>query len=276
MARKITSSEKKELLLIGDAYRASIYSSDNLPSMLTNFSEKLKAINGDISKTILSEVLHFKDLSVSRNFFSIFRSWINELYDILLDKLPESVTFTIECRRKSAQGVVRKLLRNYLDGSSVNLFDLLAFRTIFDSLESAEELEKVCYTVKKICITFFRDKLCILCTPNKQVGSDPLVKNYIEVPKSNGYQSIHLGFRTFEMEFFEVQIRTLQMHELAEYGRAAHLKYKDKVDSLVSEYIYFEPEKVHMPHFKLLVNNSVYDKIGLLDALHIEQRSKTF
>ncbi|MDE6834821.1 MAG: TGS domain-containing protein, partial [Ruminococcus sp.] len=52
-------------------------------------------------------------------------------------------------------------------------------------------------------------------------------KNYIDNPKSNGYQSIHLTMLTHDGVPFEVQIRTWEMHKIAEYGLAAHWKYKE-------------------------------------------------
>ncbi|MDE6035907.1 MAG: RelA/SpoT family protein [Ruminococcus sp.] len=56
-------------------------------------------------------------------------------------------------------------------------------------------------------------------------------KNYIDNPKSNGYQSIHLTVLSPDGVTFEVQIRTWEMHRVAEYGLAAHWKYKSLINS---------------------------------------------
>lgn len=278
MAKQQTllEEQKDELMSIGNVYREAIYTNENVPKLLKKFSEDLKILDGEISQTILSEILHFTSLVESRDFFCGFRGWIDELYDFLLEALPNTVSFTIECRRKSVQSTVRKLIRNYLDGISVNLFDLIAFQIIIDSLVSKDKLKEYCYIVKRTCISFFKEKFCTLCTPNKQVGSDPLAKDYIEVPKKNGYESIHLAFRTLNMEFFEIQIKTLDMYEHAKVGESGHKEYKDKEDKIVSQYICFEAEKVKIPHFRIFIDGSLYDKIGLKDALHVEYRPKTF
>lgn len=90
-----------------------------------------------------------------------------------------------------------------------NITDIIAFRIITNSVEDCYRIVGVIHTNFKMLPGFFDD--------------------YISTPKANGYQSIHtivLGEKNHRME---VQIRTKEMHEIAEYGVAAHWSYKQDV-----------------------------------------------
>lgn len=267
----LTDAQKAELEIIGNMYRQAIYSEPKLLPMVIRFYKSLESHPGEISQEIVAEVIRFSDVIQNKHFISTLRSWINELFEILSEALPPEISITINCRQKSFQSMVCKVIKNYLEGKSVDLFDLLAFRIVLDSLYSKEELEPYCYTVKDICISFFRDKRSTLCTPNKLVGSDGLMKDYIKNPKANGYQSIHLAFKTREKDVFEVQIRTLDMHDKGENGEADHGQYKDDEYALLEPYIYFNIDEVRAPLFRRLSNGTLYDQIGLLTARRIEK-----
>lgn len=91
-----------------------------------------------------------------------------------------------------------------LDG----IFDLFAVRIILDT-----EIANDCYTVFGIVSSIYQP------VPNR-------FKNYISLPKPNGYQSLHTTVVGPDGRMVEVQIRTKNMHEVAEKGVAAHFKYK--------------------------------------------------
>ncbi len=107
-------------------------------------------------------------------------------------------------RVKSHAGIYRKM---YIQGRSFDeIFDIYAVRVIVDSVND-------CYNVLGLIHEMFRP------LPNR-------FKDYISTPKPNMYQSLHTTVVSKEKIPFEVQIRTWEMHYTAEYGIAAHWKYK--------------------------------------------------
>ena len=110
----------------------------------------------------------------------------------------------IEGRVKSFYGIYRKV---YMQGRNFDeIFDVYAVRIIVDTVIE-------CYNILGIIHDMFRP------LPNR-------FKDYISTPKQNMYQSLHTTVIDKEAIPFEVQIRTWDMHHTAEYGIAAHWKYK--------------------------------------------------
>ena len=117
----------------------------------------------------------------------------------------------VDGRIKSVHGIYRKM---YLRGKEYNqIYDIYAVRIIVESTID-------CYN----CLGVIHDMYTPL--PNR-------FKDYIQTPKANGYQSLHTTVIGKEGIPFEVQIRTWDMHQTAEYGIAAHWKYK--LDNKVSK-----------------------------------------
>jgi len=123
--------------------------------------------------------------------------------------------FEINGRAKHLWSIFNKLRRR---GKSLDeLYDLFAVRVIVDT-ENNNDCFQVYGIVSEIYIPI----------PER-------FKNYISVPKKNGYQSIHTTVVGPEGRMVEVQIRTRNMHEIAEKGVAAHWKYKDHVSVIDQE-----------------------------------------
>lgn len=124
---------------------------------------------------------------------------------VLQKKLAETLTnFHTFYRVKGIYSLYHKLKRKDWDINDV--YDLLAMRIIVDSVEE-------CYRVLGIVHKLWRP------LPKR-------VKDYIAFPKPNGYQSIHTTVTTQNGIILEIQIRTNQMHQEAEFGVASHIFYK--------------------------------------------------
>lgn len=113
---------------------------------------------------------------------------------------------TIDSRVKNLYSVYQKLLRKDMDLSRI--YDIIAVRIITDSIED-------CYATLGIIHRLWKP------VPGK-------IKDYIALPKPNGYQSIHTTVFCMDGKVTEFQIRTQKMHEEAENGIAAHWAYSIK------------------------------------------------
>jgi len=124
----------------------------------------------------------------------------------LRDKLKEAgITATVESRIKRIYSIHKKLLRQHIAVEQV--YDLYAMRVITQSVQD-------CYAVLGIIHNLWRP------VPGR-------IKDFIAMPRPNLYQSLHTSVIAEEGQPFEVQIRTGEMHKMAEEGIAAHWKYKD-------------------------------------------------
>lgn len=131
--------------------------------------------------------------------------FLSRIQDKIRVRVSESIAdIHVEGRIKSIHGIYRKM---YIQNKSFDeIYDVYAVRIITDSIVN-------CYNILGIIHDLFRP------IPNR-------FKDYISTPKPNMYQSLHTTVIDREGVPFEVQIRTWDMHHTAEYGIAAHWKYK--------------------------------------------------
>ncbi len=109
-------------------------------------------------------------------------------------------------RRKTTSSIYKKMKNNHLKFSEI--LDVYAFRVIVDNMPQ-------CYQTLGIVHNLYKP------VPGK-------FKDYIALPKINGYQSLHTVLFGPNKVYIEVQIRTKEMHFISEYGIAAHWHYKSK------------------------------------------------
>ncbi len=129
---------------------------------------------------------------------------------LLIDEISESlkrneINAEITGRAKHYYSIYKKMQR--LNVAFNDLYDITAVRVIVDT-------ERQCYEVLGIIHSLFKP------IPGR-------FKDYIAMPKGNGYKSLHTSVIGPKQKPLEVQIRTKAMHEVAEYGVAAHWKYKE-------------------------------------------------
>jgi GTP diphosphokinase / guanosine-3',5'-bis(diphosphate) 3'-diphosphatase len=132
--------------------------------------------------------------------------FLGRVESILRDKLKEAgITAIVESRIKRVYSIHKKLVRQRITVDQV--YDLCAMRVITRSVQD-------CYAVLGIIHNVWRP------VPGR-------IKDFIAMPRPNFYQSLHTSVIAENGTPFEVQIRTEEMHKLAEEGIAAHWKYKD-------------------------------------------------
>ena len=134
-----------------------------------------------------------------------YDGFMSSVHDQITSRLREAgIAATVQARMKHPYSIYRKM---YTQNKSLDdVFDLFAFRVIVDTVAD-------CYNVLGLIHDLYKPIL-------------GRFKDYIGTPKPNMYQSLHTTVVGESGIPFEVQIRTKEMHEVAEYGIAAHWKYK--------------------------------------------------
>lgn len=138
------------------------------------------------------------------------RAFINNFTAPIVRKLDSlGIVYKLKSRTKSIYSIWKKMQKQHVAFDQV--FDLFAIRIIIDCPQEVEKMQ--CWTAFSVVTDFY--------TPNPD-----RMRDWISIPKSNGYESLHATVVTPTGRWVEVQIRTQRMDETAERGVAAHWRYK--------------------------------------------------
>ncbi len=173
----------------------------------------MQAIKDELEDLAFAELYPDARASINAR-LSFLRTQGDNIIGRVIDELKKTlgedgVVVNITGREKSPYSIWRKMQKRNVEFEQ--LADIMAFRIIVDKIET-------CYQALGIIHSHYP------VVPGR-------FKDYISTPKPNGYQSLHTAVIGPQRERIEVQIRTLEMHEIAEKGVAAHWNYKQGVAS---------------------------------------------
>ncbi|MDR3654078.1 MAG: RelA/SpoT family protein [Paludibacter sp.] len=173
----------------------------------------LKHTNRDIYREIahkLNETKRSRDQFIN-NFITPLKEKLNDI----------GFEFSIKGRTKSIHSIYSKIKKQ--NTAFENIYDLFAIRIIFDV--PLEKEKAACWQAYSIVADMYQ--------PNPK-----RLRDWLSIPKTNGYESLHTTVLGPEGKWVEVQIRTVRMDEVAEKGLAAHWKYKGiKSESGMDEWL---------------------------------------
>jgi GTP diphosphokinase / guanosine-3',5'-bis(diphosphate) 3'-diphosphatase len=137
---------------------------------------------------------------------------VNEFIRPIKEKLEEEkIESTVSNRLKSTFSIWQKMQKK---GVTFNeIYDILAVRIVIKAKPAISE-KRQCFDVLSLVTDIYKPR------PDR-------IRDWITMPKANGYESLHVTVMGPQGKWVEVQIRTERMDEVAEYGFAAHYRYKD-------------------------------------------------
>lgn len=172
-----------------------------------------KALENEVFK-VLNSADYFLVSSILEKKCEEYEVLLQEICTVISNFLENEygINVLVSARVKEPYSMYRKSFK-YQKGNQKftidrlkTIYDILAVRIIVDTVE-------LCYSVE----SFLQNLLVVV--PEER-------DDYISMPKPSGYRSLHNVFKYDENTFIEVQIRTHEMHEENEFGRASHVLYK--------------------------------------------------
>ena len=171
---------------------------------------KLKSELEDLSLKYLEHDAYYAIKDALNATKSSRDAYIKRFIDPIEAKLKAAgLSFHMKGRTKSIHSIWQKMKKQHCKFEGI--YDLFAIRIILD--EPLEKEKMQCWQVYSIITDMYQ--------PNPK-----RLRDWLSVPKSNGYESLHITVLGPENKWVEVQIRTERMDEIAEHGLAAHWRYK--------------------------------------------------
>ena len=189
-------TEECRLLYIPMAHRLGLYAiKSEMEDMVVKYEHR--DIYNDIARQ-LNETKRARE------------AYIKSFIEPVKQRLEEAgLKFTIKGRTKSISSIWNKMKAQ--NTTLDHIYDLFAIRIILDSPADKEKAQ--CWQVYSIVTDMYQ--------PNPK-----RLRDWLSVPKSNGYESLHITVNGPENRWVEIQIRTRRMDDIAERGLAAHWSYK--------------------------------------------------
>lgn len=197
-------------------------------------------------RAVTSMTCQQKDREALKDSMSRIQNNVAKELTFLLENDPDlakyALTPRVTSRIKEPFSLWRKMLKNKTR-NILDIPDVLAFRVLLDAKKMKPK--------ENVAVTRAADKaLCYhsqqVCTRRFQPLNDGRFKDYIAHPKPNGYQSLHYTAcinTGDDILPFEIQIRSSFMHQVAEFGLAAHWGYKENRNQSPQKHFAFEPEE---------------------------------
>ncbi|MGM9733703.1 MAG: RelA/SpoT family protein [Prevotella sp.] len=180
----------------------------------------------------------------------------HELFDQFTQPIKEAldkmgIKYTLKERVKSPYSIWNKMQNKHVTFEEI--YDILAVRIIFTPKEREEEI-KECFNIYVAISQIYKSH------PDR-------LRDWLNHPKANGYQALHVTLMSKQGRWIEVQIRSDRMDEIAEQGFAAHWKYKDGGDI---EFTEDEGELNEWLHtIKEILDDPQPDAMDFLDAIKL-------
>ena len=268
-------------MTVSDFFVNALYNSTSIPEAIDSCINHLRQQGDGKSYLHANKLEEYKELFGSDTTLKL-RNTFDGFYKVLSQAYPD-LRFRIAGRRKSFVSLEQKIRRNLENNTSLDLIrDIIGTRIVL-----MNGTEQDCFNVMETLIDFCLKKGYIICEeslennpPENLKTENPLtyqfyygMTDYISSPKPNGYRSIHAVFKDKSGKFFEVQVRTFEMHVHSAYGGANHAEYKKQK----YEEIKMDRSKINMPgYYYPLPSGEPMDMIGLEHSLELLQRNKTF